>query len=64
MLTSLNKTLIGAIPDLMFVLSCDGTIINYKADDKSLLDTNRDIFLEKISKIAFRQILLSMQWIR
>jgi len=47
LLTSLNKTLIGAIPDLMFVLSRNGTIINYKAEDRSLLYVQPDSFLGK-----------------
>jgi PAS domain S-box-containing protein len=47
LLTSLNKTLIGAIPDLMFVLSRDGTIKSYKAEDRSLLFVQPDIFLGK-----------------
>ncbi|MDD2280310.1 MAG: PAS domain S-box protein [Bacteroidales bacterium] len=47
LLASLNKTLIGAIPDLMFVLSRNGTIINYKAEDRSLLYVQPDTFLGK-----------------
>lgn len=47
-----NDTLIGAVPDLMFVMSRDGTIINYKADDSSLLYAPQSDFLgKKISAV-------------
>ncbi|EKD32336.1 MAG: Sensor protein [uncultured bacterium] len=49
---SFNDTLIGAVPDLMFVMSRDGTIINYKADGSSLLYAPPSDFLgKKISAV-------------
>lgn len=54
---SINDTLIGAVPDLMFVMSRDGTIINYKADDSSLLYAPPSCFLgKKISEVLPKSV--------
>lgn len=54
---SVNDTLIGAVPDLMFVMSRDGTIINFKADDSSLLYAPPSYFLgKKISAVLPKHV--------
>lgn len=54
---SVNDTLLEAVPDLMFVMSRDGTIINYKAEDSSLLYAPPSDFLgKKISAVLPKHV--------
>lgn len=42
-----NRVLIGAIPDLMFLLSADGVFLDYKAEHESDLALPAEMFLQR-----------------
>ncbi|MFP3859857.1 MAG: PAS domain-containing sensor histidine kinase [Bacteroidales bacterium] len=42
-----NRSLLNAIPDMMFIFSKDGTILHYHADEESLLYTSPEQFLNR-----------------